>query len=311
MDSKANDTPAPNLNNLNISVKSEKNNDYNLTVELQSSTIIFSLASNNLPSTLYEKQFSYDNFKEIKYFSAFFENINDIFTDICDLIKQNLLIIKENKSSLLLVINLPMKKLGQLNFEIPEKEKDQKTINKELIREINNLQNKVKFLEKQVSILNLITTDEDKKIVEKLIGEKELKFELIYKRRLHGVMLPNFHALVDDSGPSVTFILTKKGKKFGAYTSLGYDSKSEWKKDEKAFIFSVDLKKKYPFNNSDSYGVYCNSSYGIYFGNSSFNIKDLNNGSLSDAYSYSINYELNGGENSFQVDDIEIYKIIE
>ena len=204
-----------------------------------------------------------------------------------------------------------MKKLGQLNFKIPEKEKDQSDINKELIKEIHKLQKKVQVLEKQLSFLKFFTTDEDLKMVQNLIGEKELKFELIYKRRFNGTVLQDFHSLVDNTGPSVTFILTKKGKKFGAYTLSGYDTTSEWKKDEKAFIFSVDLKKKYPFKNTDNYGLYCNASYGIYFGNSTFNIKNLIDGSLNNGYSYAIDYELNGGETNFKVDDIEIYKIIE
>ena len=117
--------------------------------------------------------------------------------------------------------------------------------------------------------------------------------------------------LVDNSGQSATFILTKTGKKFGAYTLSGYDTSSEWKKDEKAFIFSIDLKKKYPFNNTDNYSLYCNASYGIYFGNSTFNIQNLTDGSLNSGYSYSIVYELNGGETKFKVDDIEIYRIRE
>ena len=57
--------------------------------------------------------------------------------------------------------------------------------------------------------------------------------------------------------------------------------------------------------------MYCNASYGIYFGNSTFNIQNLTDGSLNNGYSYSIDYELNGGETKFKVDDIEIYRIRE
>lgn len=304
------ETPPPVLNKFNIDYESENGFNYNLTLYLQNSLIHFSLFSTNLPSTFYQKEFSFDDLKNIKYYSAFFENINDIYCDICDLIKEKHLVMMEKEKSILLIINLPMKKLGQLTFEITEKEKDQNQINKELMKVINELQKKVKNLEEKTSLLNLMVTDKDKEIFKKLLGEKELKFELIYKRRIHGIVLNNFHALVDNSGPSVTFILTTKGKKFGACTSLGYDSKSEWKKDEKAFIFSIDLNKKYPFKNTDGYSLYCNASYGIYFGNISFNIKNLTNGSLNSAYSYDINYEFNDNSTNFECSDIEIYKII-
>ena len=80
--------------------------------------------------------------------------------------------------------------------------------------------------------------------------------------------------------------------------------------NEKAFIFSIDLNKKYPFKNKDGYSLYCNASYGIYFGDSTFNIKNLTNGSLNSSYSYDINYEFNDNSTNFQCSDIEIYKII-
>ena len=172
MKSKINDTPAPNINSYNITIKSEEGTDYNLNIELQKDSIIFALTSNTLPSAIYQKEYSFDELNKIKYFSAFYDNINDIFIDICDFIKQKLLKINEGKASLFLSIDLPMKKIGQLNFEIPEKEKDQSIINKELIREVNNLQKKVEMLERKISFFNIFTTSEDLKVVQDLIGKK-------------------------------------------------------------------------------------------------------------------------------------------
>ena len=116
------ETPPPVLNKFNIDYESENGFNYNLTLYLQNSLIHFSLFSTNLPSTFYQKEFSFDDLKNIKYYSAFFENINDIYCDICDLIKEKHLVMMEKEKSILLIINLPMKKRDLTISAFPNKD---------------------------------------------------------------------------------------------------------------------------------------------------------------------------------------------
>jgi hypothetical protein len=46
---------------------------------------------------------------------------------------------------------------------------------------------------------------------------------------------------------------------------VSWDNKGGYKKDENAFLFSIDKNKKYPIQSKQN-AIYCNSSFGPTFG---------------------------------------------
>ena len=58
---------------------------------------------------------------------------------------------------------------------------------------------------------------------------------------------------------------SKAARVFGGFTQQSWDNKSKWKKDEKAFIFSIDRKQIYRVKDAQK-AIFCYSNYGPSFG---------------------------------------------
>ena len=95
-----------------------------------------------------------------------------------------------------------------------------------------------------------------------------LHTKLIYNALTDGDKANNFHKKCDKlNKPTIVLIETKEGYRYGGYTSVNWDSpdKSEFKKDENAFIFSFNTKKKYETKNPEK-SIQCSKYFGPYFG---------------------------------------------
>ena len=80
-----------------------------------------------------------------------------------------------------------------------------------------------------------------------------------------------FHDTCDGKQNIIVFVETTKGIKFGGYTYVGFNSKTNYTNENKAFIFSIDKKKIYNVKNDKS-AIYCSQGYGPCFcGTSYFN----------------------------------------
>ena len=71
------------------------------------------------------------------------------------------------------------------------------------------------------------------------------KLTLIYRGSRDGFKANKFHELCDNRGATVSIIKSKCGKVFGGYTSASWTSVRGYKKDERAFLFSLTNKTKY------------------------------------------------------------------
>ena len=96
----------------------------------------------------------------------------------------------------------------------------------------------------------------------------------LYNSEEHGFYRQDFHDLVDGRGPQLTLMRSKAGKVFGGFTMKHW--KTPWvvgyEKDPEAFLFSLDLKKKYRIKNSQQ-AIYVSGSYGPIFGNMDLEFK--------------------------------------
>ena len=154
-----------------------------------------------------------------------------------------------------------------------------------------------------------------------------IKLSLCYRLSRDGDTSKNFHSKCDSIGPNLTIIKTKKGYIFGGFTNKGWKHlfkdirKNDPEfgtdyKDEKAFGFSFNLKKIYK-NGKRENVIFCNNKYGPVF-NEFFKIYDecSKNGGIcgrmreSSFLGQENNYEINGGEETFDVEEIEVFQIV-
>ena len=131
------------------------------------------------------------------------------------------------------------------------------------------------------------------KIKETFPYDMSIKYKLIYRCSKHGDSAKNFHMKCDYIGPNMILVKTKKNFIFGGVTTKSWkhllkDTKKDDPeygteiKDEKAFGFSINLKKIYKNGKPNEFIIFCNNNYGPVFKNIYFKIFDecLKNGGI-------------------------------
>ena len=166
------------------------------------------------------------------------------------------------------------------------------------------------------------------KIKETFPYNMTIMYKLIYRASKHGDTAKDFHQKCDYIGPNLILVKTTKNFIFGGVTSKSWkhllkdiikdDPENGTEiKDEKAFGFSINLKKIYLNGKPNEVAIFCNNNYGPVFNNIYFKIFDecLKNGGIcgkineSNFIGMEKDYEFNGEEEQFEVEDIEIYQI--
>ena len=206
-------------------------------------------------------------------------------------------------------------------------ESDKKSLN--LNSPINIISDK--SFELDSVILNKEDITEDfflfSKIKETFPYDMSIKYKLIYRCSKHGDTAKYFHMKCDYIGPNMILVKTKKNFIFGGVTTKSWkhllkDTKKDDPeygteiKDEKAFGFSINLKKIYKNGKPNEFIIFCNNNYGPVFKNY-FKIFDecLKNGGIcgnmeeSNFIGQEKDYEFNGEEEKFEVEDIEVFQI--
>ena len=182
---------------------------------------------------------------------------------------------------------------------------------------------------------NIITKEEKtenfflfSKMKEENPYNRVIKYSLVYRATRDGDSSKIFHSKCDFIGPNLTLIKTKKDFIFGGFTYKGWkhlfkDIKKDEPeygteiKDEKAFVFSINEKKIYKNGKPDEPAIYCNNNFGPVFKNNCFKIYDefLKNGGIcgkieeSNFVTQEKEYEINGGEEKFDIKEIEVFQI--
>jgi hypothetical protein len=152
------------------------------------------------------------------------------------------------------------------------------------------------------------------------------KWSLLYRGTRDGFGTNDFHSKCNGHSNTLTILKAKgSGFIFGGYTTVEWDSTSEWKSDPNAFLFSLTNKDNKPLKMKinpykHEYAIRCYSSYGPIFG---FDIRIANNANTTmDSYSnlgwvykhpqygYGTNEAQTflAGSHKFQLDEIEVYQ---
>ena len=167
-----------------------------------------------------------------------------------------------------------------------------------------------------------------KKLKEIYSYNRYIKLNLIYRASRDGDYAKDFHFKCDFIGPNLTLIKTKKDYIFGGFTiktwkHLFKDINNEDPengtelKDEQAFGFYLNEKKIYENGKKNEEIIYCNSNYGPCFKNFFFKVFDkcfekggiCGNIQESNFIGIEQDFEYNGGEQNFEVDEIEVFQI--
>ncbi len=298
-------------------------------------TISFNIIQNIIPIKEYEAQFTLEQLYKINKYFINFENSNELLDNLIDSIKNKKSNLKfKEKECLLQIINPITNKNFDLSINI--KEKDMNSRIKDLEEIISQQNNKILFLEEKIkqfepmfeeyinkkkeedNILKMfkesqIIDKDEKKLLIEWLPNKPKSINLIMNSKIDGDTSKAFQDKCGGKKPTYAIIKTKKGYKFGGYTTECW--KQGQIKDNNAFVFSLNKKKKYNILNPDyatgfalnDYWLFgycynaivvndnCTSKGSSYVGNETYDIKEK--------------YELNGGERNFTVESFEVYQV--
>ena len=132
----------------------------------------------------------------------------------------------------------------------------------------------------------------------------------MFNSKLDGYTIENFHKKVDNNSPTIFIIKTATNRIFGGYTEHIWNIKNDGHyKDDNAFVFSLNNKKKYTVINCEK-AIVERKGY-IQFGACCFSINDNCNikENSSKGSSYKVTKFCLSGKSSFKVNDYEVHLI--
>lgn len=144
----------------------------------------------------------------------------------------------------------------------------------------------------------------------------QIKFELLFRATRDGERAADFIRMCNGKSPTLTIIKTTEGNIFGGYTEVKWEKTftDEFRYDPNAFIFSFynNMKispnnpneaVKMGFNDGPKFGAGCD----IYIPDKCITGRTGYTHTIT--YQTKTNYEINGGNYTFQVEDYEVFLI--
>ena len=144
---------------------------------------------------------------------------------------------------------------------------------------------------------------------------KKITLNLLYKATVDSDKASAFHERCDDAKSSLVLVETDKGKRFGGFTTCSWRGDCIDKKDEEAFVFSLDKMMIYD-NIPGEDAVGCYPKFGPIFLGCQIRIYDnaFTRGGTTFEKGLNFNteedFELTGGDRIFGVKEIEVYEVI-
>ena len=344
-----------NVNTYDTSIEIDKN-IFSFHIEYKINNIMISIEEKNeIPPKKYEKLYSKKDFENINKFFRMFDDNLEIFNKLIELfdkkkflldIKEEEIILKIKNEIVEFHLSIPLienNNINELLKNLCNIIKDLKNDIKELKEENNNLKEKIKDLEnknikyeeeiKQLKIKieeknnnnnnyilssDLINKEEINLISNWIKPNSKIIFKLLYKASIDGDLMSTFHSKCDNKGPTLIIIKSSKGKRFGGYNPLSWDTTEKWKTDPHTFIFSLDTKKKYIIIKENmkryssvgaseyiGFGYYCSD---LLIRDQCMSRNDNRTNGKESAYNITKQYEFTGEEN-FTIDDYECYSV--
>ena len=145
-------------------------------------------------------------------------------------------------------------------------------------------------------------------------NHNKITLNLLYKATIDSDKAAVFHKKCDGAENSLVLIKSANNKRFGGYTSCSWEGNSIEKKDENAFVFSLDKMKIYDIIPGED-AIGCYPKYGPVFLGCQIRIFDEFFTKGGTTYEKGLNYdtqedfELSGGLKKFEIKEIEVYSV--
>ena len=173
----------------------------------------------------------------------------------------------------------------------------------------------VKLKEKILS--DIITDIKELDVINKklLRQNKRTVYTLIYKATRDGDKAENFHMMCDTYQNTVILIKTSKGRIFGGFTHENWEGEDINKIDNRAFLFSVDRQKVYNVQkNEEAIGCYKLNGpdfcgWQIVVHDNFLSNKQCYTGEKGVNFDTQEDYEINGGEKYFGIQELEVFQV--
>lgn len=143
---------------------------------------------------------------------------------------------------------------------------------------------------------------------------KTIKLKLLYKASLDSDRAEVFHNKCNKAKSTIVFIETINGNRFGGYTTQSWEGDGIDKKDENAFVFSLDKLQIYNII-SQQPAIGCYPKYGpVFLGcqikvNDNFFVKGGTTYRKNINYAINSDFELNDGIKFFGIKDLEVFEV--
>ena len=144
--------------------------------------------------------------------------------------------------------------------------------------------------------------------------KRKITLNLLYKAKVDSDKAEAFHNKCDFAKCSLVLVRSANGKRFGGFTSCDWRGNNIEKKDDNAFVFSLDKMKIYDIIPGED-AIGCYPKYGPVFLGCQIRIYDecfTKGGTTFEKglnYNTEEDYELSGGLKKFDVKDIEVYSV--
>ena len=189
---------------------------------------------------------------------------------------------------------------------------------------LSKLEQKYQNTELNIDSKIISTTEEFNFLLSRLkkYFKKDITLKLIYRASKDGDEPCDFHNICDKKKNVLVLYLTTKNIKFGGFSSIGFDSSNCGKKDLNSFIFNINNKKIYEAKESNQIG--CFEENGPFFGrfNAAIYMYDGVNFMTKKQDEHKTNknivsfeglnekdYEINNGEQYFNLNELEVFQI--
>ena len=146
-------------------------------------------------------------------------------------------------------------------------------------------------------------------------SNRKITLNLLYKATADSDQAEAFHKKCDRAQSTLVLIETDKGRRFGGFTTKSWGGQCLEKKDEEAFVFSLDKMMIYEII-PEELAIGCYPKFGPIFMGCQIRIYDnafVKGGTTFEKgmnYNTEEDYELTGGDREFKVREIEVYEVI-
>ena len=145
-------------------------------------------------------------------------------------------------------------------------------------------------------------------------NKKKMTLNLLYKATVDSDKASAFHNKCDRAKSTIVLVESRNGKRFGGFTTCDWEGNAIEKKDENAFVFSLDKMKAYNIIPGEL-AIGCYPKFGPVFLGCQIRIYDeafIKGGTTFEKeknYETQEDYELTGGFKKFEVKEIEVYSV--